>query len=182
MLRAVQILGVGPNLSSAPLLPGVERWCMNYHRIYRLKYPEALETWTRWFNVHSHAHMVKTYPDGFAWYTQQTKPIYFAHEEPEVPSAVLFPYRQIQTHFQHSPTEPETFFTLSLAWLMAFAIMEGFERIELWGHSLTERDMDTRRPAIHYWIGRARQAGITVYIPPDVDTCRADRLYGIETS
>jgi hypothetical protein len=73
--------------------------------------------------------------------------------------------------------------------LMALAMYEQFERIELWGYQFGEgsrastersRKYAFERPAMHYWIGRARQAGIDVVLPREAKLCHADYLYGYE--
>lgn len=177
-MSIVQILGVAPASAGAiPLPHGTERWCMNNPRMYRVRgYPDALTNWTRWFNLHSKAHILGRYPDGFTWYQAQdgSKPIYLRDgPDPTVQGSLLFPGPFIQTYFGTIDT-PETFFTCSATWLMALAIMEGFHRIELWGHA------EVDKIGMAYWIGRARQAEIDVFIPPTLDLCRP-QLYGYQS-
>jgi hypothetical protein len=168
-MKTVQILGLAPNLMDTPMTDGVERWCAGVPRSYRIKGPKAILTaYTRWFNVHTIKHIKTRYPSGFEWYSHQTKPIYLQEATPEVPASITFPREQIQQHFSING-QPNRFFTCSAAWLIAFAIMEGFERIELWGFQLRrEHQYDWERPCFFYWIERAKQAGIEVILPPDL--------------
>lgn len=150
---------------------------MNNPRMYRIRgYPDALINWTRWFNLHSKAHILGRYPEGFKWYQAQdgSKPIYLRDgPDPTIAGSRLFPRDQIQRHFE-GLSGLETFFTCSATWLMALAILEGFTKIELYGHA------EVNKIGMAYWIGRARQAGIEVLIPPTLDLC-VPQLYGYQS-
>lgn len=167
-MKTVQILGTASNLSACPELPGpfdgrCERWCCNSPRAYRVKWPKSLKTWTRWFNLHSKRHMLKTYPTWYTWYGQQSKPIYLQRVQPDVPSSQAFPAAQLIEFFGHQ------YFTFSGAWLIALAIMEGFEHIDLQGFALQrDRQHAFERPCFFYWVEEARRRGITVTYPSKV--------------
>lgn len=192
MRKTVQIIGTCPlNVRKTPELPaGVERWCANDPRTYTLiGFPRALTTYTRWFNVHRPRHIEKRHPCFLKWAREQTKPIYTLEPDPSIPNNRIFPGPHLQTYFQLSPGEIESFFTHQCVWLMALAIEEEFKCIELWGFQFGEggraspalsRKYAFERPAIHYWIGRARQAGIYVKLPPEAKLCHTDYLYGYQ--
>lgn len=165
MASAVQILGTAPNLLDTPDTNG-ERWCSGNPRAYRIKGPKGvLETYTRWFNVHTTRHIKARHPNAYEWYTEQSKPVYLQQAEPDVPASIPFPRQAIQDHFGGIK-----FFTCSVSWQLAFAIMEGFERIELWGFELRrEHQYDWERPCFFYWVEQARSRGIDVFIPPGVE-------------
>ena len=168
-MKTVQILGMADNLSATPTVLGAERWCSNAPRSYRIKWPAALDTYTRWFNMHSKRHMLKAYPTGYAWYAKQTKPIYLQEAQPDIPASIEFPKAKVMDYFAING-EPMTYFTCSLTWFMALAIMEGFERIELWGFRLArDHQYDFERPCVSYWVEVARSRGIEVYIPPPIE-------------
>ena len=164
MPSVVQILGMAANLAATPDIEGGERWCSNNPRSYRIKWPPALQTWTRWFNMHTIRHIGLRYPSARTWYAKQSKPIYLQEAQPDIPSSLTFPRQQVQDYFNTK------YFTCSVTWLMAFAIMEGFERIELWGFELKrDRQYDFERPCFFYWIEEAKRRGIDVYLPSDVE-------------
>ena len=143
-----------------------------------MRFAEAQTTWTRWFNFHSKAHQQKRYPATWDWYKEQTKPIYLREPDSEVPASQGFPLEALQRHFGS-----ESFFAGTVAFLIAFAIYEGFERIELWGiEAKADSEHGFERPCIAYWVGRARQAGIDVFFPDGVTICKVDKLYGYETT
>lgn len=181
----IQIIGTGPQAHMVPPETGAERWGMNNPWVYRARCPQLLKTWTRWFNVHSTAHITKAYPLGYAWYQKQdgSRPIYLRDGPDEsIAGSQRFPGPELQRHFALSATEDEQFFDCSLAWLMAFAVREYQQpRIELWGFGF-QQEYFFERDAAHYWTGRARQAGCEVILPPEVNIARATRLYGYETT
>ncbi len=170
-MRTVQILGLAPNLVDTPdVQPDQERWCSNVPRSYRLKgLSKALTTYTRWFNMHSLNHIRNRYPSAINWYRTQEKVIYLQQAQPDIPCSATFPRQAVQDYFSING-EPNKFFTCSVSWQLAFAIMEGFERIELWGFELRrDHQYDWERPCFFYWIEQARTRGVEVYLPPDVE-------------
>lgn len=150
--------------------------------MYRARCPQALSSWDRWINVHSRRHMVKTYPEGYRWYGKQSKPIYLQRIEADVPSSQEFPQEQIRRHFGHD------YFTCSLAWLLAWAILLRADEIDLWGVG-PDKDYHWQRPCLAYWVQLARAVGITVHIPAGVDfgdpgdpATYTGPLYGYQTT
>jgi hypothetical protein len=195
-MRVVRLYGVSHNLPLAPRRRADEEvWCLNYHQRYRFTCKRVLGEWTRWFNLHSPSHMQRTYPEGVAWYRTQTKPIYLQEVDPTIPGSVAFPREAVQRYFGANG-QPQRYFTCSNAWLMALAILEGFDRIELWGHQMQKgAEYAAQRPCFFYWIEEARRRGIEVIIPPaslggpDASygeagdpTTYTGPLYGYETS
>jgi hypothetical protein len=169
---------MAPNLQDMISIPdGVEVWPSNDPRGYRKKLRYMLEQrlWTRWFNLHSRTHMESTYPTGFQWYKDQPAdlPIYFQKEWSDIKASVAFPRKRIQEALA-TAKGPQRYFTCSVCWLIAFAIVEGFERIELWGFML--RDKKTKgelyeheRPCFFYWVNEARRRGIDVWYQPEIE-------------
>lgn len=191
--RTVRILGTATNLTEMPPTSGgIEVWPANDPRTYRKYKPEVQEIWTRWFNLHSRHHMEITYPRGFNWYLLQdgSKPFYTQKFWPDIPGCTIFPREIIQAAF---PTSPN-YFTCSVCWLIAFAIVEGFEKIELWGFQLSDRKFGGsfawERPCFFYWVQQARDRGIEVTYQKEIqdlpfimgDPATYDGpLYGYET-
>lgn len=196
--RTVRILGMAPNLSDTPpAVPGYEVWASNDPRGYIMRLPRTIREheWTAWFNLHSRAHWLVTYPAGAAWYLRQdgTKPIYTQKFWPDLPGCIEFPRKEIQEYFA-TAKGPNRYFTCTVAWLVAFAIYKGFERIELWGFMLRDTKPNGRwiaeRANFFYWVEQARQRGIEVWYPPEVEAIPYEPgdpdtytgpLYGYET-
>lgn len=195
MPHVVQILGGAPNLTQCPDI-GSERWCSNNPRTYRIKFPQVMKPgsghWTHWFNMHSKRHMLVTYPNGYKWYGEQQNPIILQEAQLDIPSSITFPRQAVQDFFGGPELgSPGRYFTFSGSWQIAYAIsLQKFTRIELWGFELKrDRQYDFERPCFFYWINRAREAGIDVFLPEAVEitapgdpTTYSGPLYGFETT
>ncbi len=166
-VKTVRIGGVSKNIIDVPPPPeGVETWLFNNPRGYRIQNSRVMTEWTRWFNMHTKRHQLLTYPRGYEWYKQQTKPIYLQKADPEIPASIEFPRAVLQEHFRISD-KTFRYFTFSGAWLIALAIYEGFERIEMWGHNMKANGEHAfQRPGYFYWIKRARDMGVDLWVPP----------------
>jgi len=161
--------------------PGAELWGVT--RCNVLYWRESLADWTRWFDVHPvevsayHLGIKAKRPEAWAWYKRQTtgKPIYLLEPHPEVPDSVGFP-RQIVQEALHS-----TRFTVSVDWMFALALYEGFERIVLNGIGTRfECDYQFTHQGILYWIGRAEGAGVEVVIEGPSCYHEPTKVYGWE--
>lgn len=180
MTGTVQIIGVAPSAMEVPLdTDGAARWCFNNPRMYRVRCPQALRTWTRWFNLHSLRHMLATYPDGYRWYGKQPNPIYLQAPQPDIPSSVEFPRATIQSTFNTN------YFTSSASWIFACALWEGFDRIEFWGVT-PDREYEIQRPCLSFWVKKAHSMGVEVVGPdfgePGDPHYYTGPVYGFETS
>ena len=162
-----------------------------------MRLPRALKEWTRYFNLHSRKWMDFKYPQGVEWYIKQgpDRPIYFQKHQPDIPGSKVFPREEIQQFFA-TPKGPNRYFSCTVTWQIAFAIYEGFERIELWGFALSDSKPNAsdcythERPCFFYWVKQARDRGIEVvyqpevmkipFVPGDPDTYDG-LLYGYET-
>ncbi len=168
----MQILGTSKNLKKIPpVVAGVERWMSNDPAKYKVHKP-VLQGWTRWFNLHSRHWMTTKYPVGFRYYCQQKgrHPIYLQRFWPDVPGCVEFPREMLQRTFA-TARGPMRYFTCTVAWCIALAIVEGFTRIELWGFMLNDSKgakYAHQRPCIFYWIQEARRRGIEVVFPQEM--------------
>lgn len=191
-MKTVRIYGMAPNLSKTPPPEmGEEVWLSNWHRGYLIRLPRALKEWTRYFNLHSKRHQLKTYPKGHEWYQEHAKDgrIVLRDPDPDIKPSEVFPGPEIQAYFGGT-----RYFTCSVCWFIALAIMEGFERIELWGFEVraTKPKYAFERPCIAYWILEAERRGIEVWTPPEMvrptakeagdPTAYDGPLYGYETT
>ena len=198
-MKTVRIYGMAHNLTKSPPAPkGQGVWLSNSPGSYERRLPRALGEWTRWFNLHSRAHMLKAYPKGFNYYktVSDGRPIYFQKIQPDVPASVVFPRERIQEAFKLPDGSPNRFFSCTICWLIAFAILEGFERIELWGFALRDNKANPgqcfayERPGFFYWVQQARNRGIEVIYQKEIEklpfkpgdpTTYTGPLYGYET-
>jgi hypothetical protein len=180
MKKTVQLLGGHYSVIRAPII-GAERWSVNgLHFNFRTTPLE--DSWTRWFDLHPLPYIKSSRPHAYAWYREQTKPIYLIEPDPSIPAAIVYPRAEIQEAFASNGT-PENFFNSSMDWMMALAIHEGFECIQLWGYRMDRGEYHYQHPGMHYWIGMARGRGIEVTYPPISLFCHTNegKLYGFET-
>ncbi len=161
----VRILGNAPSLiNTPPPLEGQETWCANHLQGYSCL-PAIQTQYTRWFNLHSREHMTRTYPLDYVWYALQEKPLYFQRPQPGIRHSMAFPHEELQAAFG------TRYFTCTVAWLLAFAIHLGCQRIELWGIEVarTKPAHAWERPCLFYWIRQAQRRGIEVVYPSFLD-------------
>lgn len=71
-------------------------------------------------------------------------------------------------------------FGSSIAWMIALAIDEGYERINIYGVDMATRiEYVEQRDTFFYMCGRAEALGIEIHIPQDSRTFFKDRIYGV---
>lgn len=200
-MKTVRIYGTARNVRESPAVvpDGVEVWLSNSPSTIQLRCPRALTQWTRWFNLHSKEHILGTYPSGYHYYQHKAleRPVYLQKIQTDIPTSKAFPREAIQAYFA-TAVRPMRYFTCSVCWLIAFAILEGFERIELWGFELRDTKpgsaFEFERPCFAYWVKAAQDRGIDVFyqdavthlyeagkmIPGNPDTYDG-KLYGFST-
>ena len=72
--------------------------------------------------------------------------------------------------------------TSSLPYMVAMAMLEGDIGLMKWYGFNMETEWKYQRPDAYYWKGRAEEAGIEVYIPPESKLLPKTLLYGYEGS
>lgn len=88
------------------------------------------------------------------------------------PNATAYPFEEAVTAF------PRGYFTSSIAWMLAMAILQNPEEIGLWGIDMIGDDEYAYQKACcEYFVGIAEGKGIKVTIAKDSPLCRSERLY-----
>jgi len=88
-------------------------------------------------------------------------PIYMQQKWSDIPSGVAYPLEKVYARFGN-------YFTNTLTFIIAWAVMEGYERIELYGFDMaSDTEYKHQRPNACYWIGLCRGMGIDLFIPPE---------------
>jgi len=97
-----------------------------------------------------------------------------------IENANPFPKDEVLKYFEYLDLE-KGYFNSSLAWMMAFAIMKGYEDITLMQiHLSHESEYFYERPCLEFWIAIAKEKGIKVRVPKDSDILNHHYLYGFE--
>lgn len=88
----------------------------------------------------------------------------------------IYPFERVFSEFGRK------YLTSSCAYMMALAIAEGYERIEVYGVDLAVDDNEYfyQRPCMEYWIGVADGRGIEVVLPDACPVAKSAHLYGVQ--
>jgi hypothetical protein len=117
-------------------------------------------------------------PDYIKFMAELPCPVYMLEHIPAIPGSIPYPKREIMEHYGDGAVY---FYTSSLSWMFALALAQpDVTEIGLWGvdMSAAEEVYTHQRAGCHYWIGRARDMGIKVTVPPQSDLAMPPPLYG----
>jgi hypothetical protein len=134
------------------------------------------------FELHKRARIKQSIDEG-CFYNRFQCPIYVQdiyEVESLIECPVIFPKDDIIRHFNYLNID-KGYFNSTIAWMLAFAIMQGYEEITLFGiHLSHESEYFYQRPCVEFWIAIALEKGIKVNIPKDSDILNHHYLYGYE--
>lgn len=134
--------------------------------------------WTRWFQIHPEDNFSRkdnhNDPNHLQWLENARGfPIYMQKHFDNIPESVELPLDDIIERYGN-------YLTSSLAYMLTLAMLEGFERIELYGFELgTRTEYHYQKANAEYLIGLARGLGFEIYIPPVSSMCKG-KMYGYE--
>jgi len=177
--KTVAMVGFSPSSrSEAPYdNPDIQIWTLN---------KAHMQDWMKRFDVIFQLHTVEYLEkciglsDGdrkhWDWLKEKHDyPIYMQEKFKQFPSSMKYPLEQMKKQYGD-------FFTGTPAYMMALAIHQGFERIELYGFDMASNtEYEKQRDSMEYFIGMAEGMGIEVYIPEDSPLLKG-RLYALEGS
>lgn len=184
--RQVAIVGGAPSRRQAPYTD--ESWEIWAFSSLRLVTPRI----TRWFEMHAAGDLAtqltrptetrRSYREYVRFMRQLNCPVYMQRRVKAIANSVEYPLTAALETFGKC-------FTSTASYMLALAIMEGYETIGVWGIHLTARTVyERQRPGVEYLLGVARRKGIHVHLPPgsslQVPTYpvlpRTDVLYGYD--
>ncbi len=97
-----------------------------------------------------------------------------------IPNSIRFPFEKSYELFallHRENKHGQPYFTNTIAYMMALAIMEGFERIELYGVEMAAgTEYAYQKACLEYFIGMAQGRGIEIYLPEHCSLMNA-KLY-----
>jgi len=112
------------------------------------------------------------------WMKTATLPIYMLVKHPEVPMSVRYPIEKAMALVP--PYRRKKVFSSSFDFLVALAIIEGFDRIEPYGFEMgSDTEYRYQREGAAYWIGYCDAKGIDLPLPENTRLLR-NKLYGYE--
>ncbi len=168
---------VGFAQTSRDLIPwddgDTEIWGLNEAAIQ-----DWFKRWTRWFQIHPEDNFSRkdnhNDPNHLQWLeSAKDFPIYMQKHFDNIPMSVELPLDEIIPKYGN-------YLTSSLAYMLTLAMLEGFERIELYGFELgTRTEYHYQKANAEYLIGLARGLGFEIYIPPVSSLCKG-KMYGYE--
>lgn len=180
---------VGFAESSRNLAPSAgdeyEFWGMNH------LYPYVDRPWSRWFDLHLVEDMPKlnfwgAKVNGKATYKEFLEtapfPIYMHEEFPQFPPSRRYPIEIAKNVFgDGAPDELRGYFTNSIAYCVALAMLEGYRHIEIFGVDMRhDEEWHWQRSNCEFYLGWARALGITIVIPPQSALLSQAYQYGYE--
>jgi len=184
--KTVAIVGMSPtSCSLAPYNePGVDIWGLNEEHAF-----DWFKNKDGWFQLHKpqsfRRHLAKRNVYGhYAWLKKKHSfPIYMQHKYPDVPASVEFPLHDIWEDCLSKVwrgKEKVRFCTSTAAFMVALAIHQKYERIEIYGVDMSGNDeYIPQRDGMHFWMGIAIGRGIEIYVPGN-NVLMMGRLYGYE--
>lgn len=99
---------------------------------------------------------------------------------PETPNATQYPLDEVLKAF------PDKYFTNSVSYMVALAILEGCTDIGLWGIDMALSGKDEsdeygrQRPSVEFYLGIAMASGIKLHLPPETTLLKSRKLYGFD--
>jgi hypothetical protein len=107
-------------------------------------------------------------------------PIVMIKKYPQYPNSIEFPLKEAMEEFKTD------YFMTGIAYMFAYAIMKGFERIDCYGINMKGEDEKYKnaRACVEFWIGVAKGRGIEVNMFGKYTDCLKifdRRLYGYNT-
>lgn len=179
--KTVRILAAGPATRHfCPWDEEAEIWSLNrFWRAVDEKTGEPwVKRWDRWFEIHQPSvHLAEndgTTKPHIDWLlAEHDFPIYFLQEADKYPSGVQYPLADIIPEFRGCLTS-------SIGYMVALAIHEGFDRIELYGVEMVQgSEYYWQKSGLLRLLGRAEGEFIDVYTPPNSSLLR-DVMYGMD--
>ena len=188
--KKVAILGFAGSRNEAPFHDeSFEIWGLN--DLYAF-----IPRWTRWFQIHDPDQIkgkgVRTYNgdntanwdnggDQYKDLIALNCPVYMWKHYEDIPNSVEYP-------LQHMLEQFGDYFTNSISYMLAQAIVEDFEVIHVYGVDMAiGAEYEYERPSVEYFLGIIKgiirshpNEGRELYIPPTSNLLKSAFLYGYE--
>lgn len=162
--KRVALVGKGKNRYGAPWgQQGWELWGLND----RSPYEPPIEAFTRWFQLHPPKYLRVHYQEGIDdldanWREERGVRLYMDRHYRRYPDSEPYPKDEVE-----ALTPRGWYHASSFDWMLALAVLEGFEVIDLYGCGFTtfpylNGEPISGRACLEYWAGVAEGRGAVV--------------------
>lgn len=183
--KSVAIVGFDTaSCSLAPYKDNVELWGLNEAHAFNW-----MTRATRWFQVHD-SYKREVAKRGIKHHYDWLKrnewniPIYMMKGDPLVPNSIAYPFDEVCDKFLGGIRKGEDrvrYFGSTFDYMMGIALLEGFERIEIYGIGMdSDNEYANQKPSAEFWIGIALGLGIEVYLTPESKLLKESIYGGLE--
>lgn len=110
-------------------------------------------------------------------------PIYMQEKYTAIPASVRYPIEDVVEAFglPRANGDKDAYFTNSISFMIALAILEGYEEIHVYGVDMAVgTEYDQQRPSCEYYLGIAKGRGIKVHLPVESDLLKTRFMYGYD--
>jgi hypothetical protein len=163
--------------------PNIEIWGCN--EMYVFPWMKRAD---RWFQIHTKdswsREVAKRGIRGHKEWLMRNEwniPIYMQRTFEEVPNSIPYPLKEVCDRFFKNfrrGTDVIKYLNSTFAYYMGVALLEGFQRIEIYGFEMVnEIEYTKQRDCAHFWIGMAMGMGVEIYTPPGCNLMTTD-IYG----
>ena len=164
------ILGCLDTFADAPFDDdSFEIWGMNY--LWR-KF-EGVENARAdvWWEIHTPHTRTDEHLD---WLEACQMPVIMQETHLTIPNSVKYPLDEIIKEYGRR------YFLCTMNYQIALAMYMGYKEIHMYGFNMILGDDLIQRWSVEYWLGRAEQSGIKIFLPDDCDMLKSPYLYGYE--
>lgn len=186
--KRVTIMGFAPSWAETKFEdPTMEVWTLNeaYNLLKSKNIP--VTRISRWFEIHSPDSPTKATPEHINFLKKCPVPLIMQNEYEEFPASIAYPREEIRNYFNQNfiideVGSPYTEYSNSISWMVALAILEGYDEIWITGVDMAQQqEYAWQRSSCSFFIGFAAGKGIKVLIPRTSELCKFPQDYGFET-
>jgi hypothetical protein len=161
--------------------PGIDVWAENEMHVKQWVDVSGV---TAWFQIHPKWSFTKEHRSNHNEWLKKDWPfhIYMQRLYDDIPCAKIYPLREVQDqiHIMRGEERISKIFTSSFSYMLALGLLEGYERIELFGIELVlEGEYTYQREAMAFWVGKADGMGVELWMPEECDLLKMP-LYAYE--
>jgi len=129
----------------------------------------------KFFELHRWEPQQEWFSEGYMQFLRDFKgEVIMTEMVDDIPNCTLLKHEELIAHFG------PYFFTSSLAWMCAMAILEKPDKIAFYGVDMAATtEYENQRSGCQYFAQLARALGIEVGVPPESDLFRPAPLYGV---